>query len=76
MQHGREFMDREETARRWFEEEYVAAVDLLEDAGLTDGRGTDTDAYMTLSDQRYRLLQSHEWSGDAIDRVATAAERA
>jgi len=69
MQHGREFMDREETARRWFEEEYVPAVDLLKETGLTDGRGTDTDAYMALSEQRYRLLQSHEWSGEAIDRV-------
>jgi hypothetical protein len=68
-QHGREFMDREETARRWFEEEYVPAVELLAEAGLIDGRGTETDAYMTLTDQRYRLLQSHEWSGEAIDRV-------
>jgi hypothetical protein len=69
MQHGREFMDREETARRWFEEEYVPAIDILRDADLIHGRGTETDAYMALTDQRYRLVQSHEWSGEAIDRV-------
>jgi hypothetical protein len=68
-QHAREFIDREELARRWFDEEYVPAVELLREAGMIDGRGTETDAYMALSSERYRLLQSHEWSGEAIDRV-------
>ena len=69
MQHAHDFVDREEMARRWFDEEYVPAVELLREAGLIDGRGTETDAYIALTTERYRLLQSHEWSGEAIDRV-------
>jgi hypothetical protein len=69
MQHDREFMDRETTAGRWFEHEYVPAVELLREAGLIGEDETETDAYARLSGERYRLLQTQEWSDEALQRV-------
>jgi hypothetical protein len=69
MQHDREFFDRETMARRWFAEEYVPAVTLLGDAGLIDRYATETDAYVRLTAERYRLLQSQEWTEAALARV-------
>ena len=69
MQHDREFQPRETMARRWIAEEYLPAVALLREAGLLEGYATETDAYLALTSQRYRLLQSQEWSDEALDRV-------
>jgi hypothetical protein len=33
------------------------------------GSGTETDAYMRVSGQRYRLMRTHEWSEDILARV-------
>ena len=38
------------------------------------GDGTETDAYMRVADERYRLLRTHEWSDEVLARVR--AERA
>jgi hypothetical protein len=69
MQYERELLDRERTARRWFEEEYLPSVELLREAGLVAGFRTETDAYLQLTCDRYRLLQTQDWSEAAIDRV-------
>ena len=61
-------IDRAELARRWYEEEYVPVVTLLRDAGMI-GDGTETDAYMRVGADRYRLLRTHEWSEDVLDRL-------
>jgi hypothetical protein len=61
-------MDRKELARRWYEEEYVPVVTLLRDAGML-GRGTETDAYLRIGADRYRLLRNHEWSEDVLARL-------
>jgi len=70
-QHG-ELLDRARTADLWFDEEYVPVVELLVDAGLTGGTAggaTETEAYLRLSAERYRLLRSHAWTEDVIDRL-------
>jgi hypothetical protein len=41
---------------------------MLREAGLTDG-GTDADAYMRVAGERYRLMRTHEWNDDVIDRL-------
>jgi hypothetical protein len=65
-EHGRP-LDRAEAARRWYEEEYVPVVTLLRDAGmLADG---ETDAYLRVGAERYRLLRTHEWSDDVLARL-------
>jgi hypothetical protein len=38
------------------------AVDLV-------GSGTDAEAYMRVATQRYRLMRTHEWNDEVIDRL-------
>jgi hypothetical protein len=61
-------IDRTELARCWYEEEYVPVVTLLRDAGML-GHGTETDAYMRVGAERYKLLRTHEWSEDVLGRL-------
>ena len=63
------FLDRPQTALRWFHEEYVPVVAILRDAELIGRRETETDAYLRLSGERYRIMRTQEWSDEAIARV-------
>jgi hypothetical protein len=69
MQARQEYLDRPAVAKAWLEEEYRPVVALLQEAGMI-GSGTETDAYMRVADERYRLLRTHEWNKDVVRRVA------
>jgi len=69
VQHDAELLDREQVALRWFAEEYEPVVAILREAELIGRRETETDAYLRLSGERYRIMRTQEWSDDAIDRV-------
>jgi len=71
MQRDRAFLERRVIAERWFREEYEPVVTLLREADLIGRRETETDAYLRLSSDRYRLMRTQEWSDDAIARVRT-----
>jgi hypothetical protein len=62
-------LDREQAALRWFEEEYEPVVAILREADLIGRRETETDAYLRLSSERYRIMRTQEWSDEAIERV-------
>jgi hypothetical protein len=68
MQDEHRFLDRAEVARRWFEEEYTPVVGMLRTAHLL-GSGTETEAYMCIASERYRLIRSHEWNDEVIERL-------
>jgi hypothetical protein len=63
------YLDRQQTALRWFEEEYAPVVAILREAELIGRRETDTDAYLRLSGERYRIMRTQAWSDEAIERV-------
>jgi hypothetical protein len=69
IQHEERFIDRAEIARRWFEEEYQPVVELLRETGLIGRREKETDAYLRLTEDRYRLLRTQQWSNTVIERV-------
>jgi len=69
-----ELLDRQGTAERWFTEEYQPAVELLRQAGLLVG-GTETEAYMRLAGERYRLLRSHSWDERTLERLRGSVEQ-
>lgn len=69
VQHDAQFLDREQVAARWFAEEYEPVVALLREAELIGRRETETDAYLRLSGERYRIMRTQEWSDEAIERV-------
>jgi len=74
MQDRAEFLDRTSAARRWFDEEYVPVAEMLREAGMI-GPGTEADAYMRVSEQRYRLVRTHEWNEVVLAEVRADDER-
>jgi hypothetical protein len=63
-----EALDREQTANLWLETEYRPVVAMLHEAGLVHGC-TETEAYLGVAEERYRLLRTHEWSEEVLQRV-------
>ncbi len=61
-------IDRAELAEQWLELEYRPVVAMLREADLI-GAGTPTEAYMRLSAERYRLLRTHHWDEETLQRV-------
>lgn len=74
MQSHREPLDRQQTARLWLETEYRPVVAMLREAGLVGG-STDTEAYMSLAAERYRLLRTHDWTEDVLRQVVQGRSR-
>jgi hypothetical protein len=68
MQDEHAFMDRAEIARRWFAEEYRPVVRMLRAADLIGAR-TEAEAYQRVARERYRLIRTHEWSDEVIERL-------
>lgn len=70
MQEEYAFLDRETIARRWHADEYLPVVRMLRDARLV-GEATETEAYLWIASERYRLVRTHRWDDDVIDRLRT-----
>ncbi|MEV4318610.1 chromosome partitioning protein ParB [Actinocrispum sp. NPDC049592] len=65
MQDECRFLDRPTVAARWYVEEYSPVVAMLRQAGLVGGR-TEAEAYLAVSERRYRLMRTHRWDDDVI----------
>ena len=61
-------MDRKQVAEAWLRDEYRPVVEMLREADLL-GSGTETEAYMRVSEQRYMLLRTHDWDESVIERL-------
>ena len=68
MQDKGRFMDRAEIAGRWYAEEYLPVVRMLRAADLIGSR-TEAEAYMRVAAERYRLIRTHEWNDEIIERL-------
>jgi hypothetical protein len=68
MQAERTYLSREQIARQWFAGEFTPVVRMLRAADLI-GSGTDAEAYMRVASQRYRLMRTHEWNDEVIERL-------
>jgi len=68
MQAEREFIDREQVARRWWAEEYVPVLRMLRAADLIGSR-TDAEAYLRVTRERYQLMRTHDWNDEVIARL-------
>ena len=75
MQNRGTYMDRAEIARHWFQEEYEPVVELLKAGDLIADGETETEAYMRVAADRYRVLRTHEWSDDVLDRLRREERR-
>jgi hypothetical protein len=63
-----EQLSRRETAYLWLETEYRPVIGMLREAQLI-GNQTETETYMRISGERYRLLRTHRWDEDVIQQV-------
>ena len=75
MQNRGTYMDRGEVAQHWFEEEYVPVVELLREGDLIAEDETETEAYLRVAADRYRVLRTHEWSDEVLDRLRREERR-
>ncbi len=69
-----EAITRREAAFLWLENEYRPVIAMLREADLI-GKQTETEAYMRVSAERYRLLRTHRWDEDVIKRVGAGDRR-
>ncbi|MEA2180662.1 MAG: hypothetical protein QOG77_3959 [Solirubrobacteraceae bacterium] len=69
MQAEHQLLERDRVALRWYHEELRPTIALLKDAGLVRRGETETDAYLRLTCERYRLTRTHEWTDDVLARV-------
>ena len=69
MQTESRFLDRPTVARRWFAEEYEPVVAMLREAGLIRDDHHETEAYLRLAADRYRLLRTHAWDASVIEAL-------
>jgi hypothetical protein len=74
MQSRHELLDRKTTAELWLETEYRPVVAMLRDADMIGDR-TETEAYMHIAAERYRLLRTHTWSDDVLQQVVEGQKR-
>jgi hypothetical protein len=72
MQERGSFMDRAEVARRWFADEYEPVTEMLRAGELVAEGETETDGYMRVAGDRYRVLRTHEWSNEVLDELRRA----
>jgi hypothetical protein len=72
MQERRSFMDRREVARHWFQDEYEPVAEMLRAGDLMADGETETEAYMRLAGDRYRVLRTHDWSDEVLDDLRHA----
>ncbi|HEX5617953.1 MAG TPA: hypothetical protein VFX51_06010 [Solirubrobacteraceae bacterium] len=75
MQNRGTYMDRAEVAQHWFTEEYHPVVELLRAGDLIAEGETETEAYMRVAADRYRVLRTHEWSDDVLDHLRREERR-
>ncbi|HEX8103509.1 MAG TPA: hypothetical protein VF533_12905 [Solirubrobacteraceae bacterium] len=76
MQERGSFMDRREVARAWFADEFAPVAEMLRTGGFVAPGETEADAYMRLASVRYRLLRTHEWTPEVLERIRAEADAA
>ena len=68
MQDEGRFADRATVAARWYAEEYEPVVLMLRQADLVGDR-TETEAYLRVAAERYRLIRTHRWDDEVLDAI-------
>jgi hypothetical protein len=68
------FRDREQVAQMWFNQEYTPVVKMLRSTDLL-GKRTETEAYMAVASERYRLIRTHDWTDEVIERLRRERHR-
>jgi len=68
-QERRVLLDRPEVARSWFDDEYAPVSRMLAEGGWVEPSETESDAYLRVAARRYRLLRTHAWTPEILERL-------
>ncbi len=69
------YLTRTESAERWFREEYVPVLAMIEDAGLAQPGEHPADTYLRVACERYELTRAHTWDVDVLEQLAQKGRR-
>lgn len=69
-----ETLHRREIARLWLETEYRPVVQMLREAEMLEDC-SETEGYMRIASERYRLLRTHDWSDEVLRAVVAGRRR-
>jgi hypothetical protein len=59
-------LERTEAAKRWYAEEFVPVIEMIESADLLEKGETPADAYMRVAGERYAVFHNHTWNTEII----------
>jgi hypothetical protein len=62
-------MTRQQVAEAWLREDYEPIVEALREAEMIGAGETETEAYMRVVADRYRLMRTHEWDEGVLERL-------
>jgi hypothetical protein len=63
-------LGRAQAAKRWYAEEFVPVVEMIQQGELMEKRETPADAYLRAATERYSIFRNHAWSPDVIAELA------
>ena len=63
-------LERAHAAKRWYAEEFVPVVEMIQQGELMEKRETPADAYLRAATERYSIFRNHAWSPDVIAELA------
>ncbi len=70
-----EFLSRADVARRWFGEEFLPVVRMARRAEIRPDLTSDTELYLWVICERYRLVRRHIWDDAVIDQLREQGPR-
>ncbi|WP_332642981.1 ParB N-terminal domain-containing protein [Aeromicrobium sp.] len=75
MQSEGAYMDRETMAARWYAEEFVPVVAMIDEAGVRGEGERPAEAYVRVACERYRLIREHEWNAEVLAAVKAKSKK-
>lgn len=69
------YMDKKTMAERWYAEEFVPVLEMIEEAGVRGPDERPAEAYLRVACERYRLIREHEWNAEVLEAVRAARRR-
>ncbi|TSD63548.1 ParB N-terminal domain-containing protein [Aeromicrobium piscarium] len=69
------YMDKKTMAERWYAEEFVPVLEMIEEAGVRGPDERPAAAYLRVAGERYRLIREHEWNAEIMEAVRGKSRR-
>jgi hypothetical protein len=63
------YFDKATMAQRWYDEEYLPVLEMIDQAGVRGEDESGADAYIRVARERYRLIREHDWNREVLERV-------